>query len=78
LRDAGFSDADIWDIAAVTSFFNMSNRMSGGLPIVEKGEFLEAVGASGDTIEEDIACCVEALRACGFTTEFADPLKAKK
>ena len=28
LREAGFSDRDIWDIAAVTSFFNMSNRMA--------------------------------------------------
>jgi len=28
LRDAGFSDADIWDIAAVASFYAMSNRMA--------------------------------------------------
>jgi uncharacterized peroxidase-related enzyme len=28
LRKAGFSDADIWDIAAVASFYNMSNRMA--------------------------------------------------
>lgn len=28
LREAGFSDADIWDIAATASFFNMSNRMA--------------------------------------------------
>jgi uncharacterized peroxidase-related enzyme len=28
LREAGFSDRDVWDIAAVTSFFNMSNRMA--------------------------------------------------
>ena len=28
LRDAGFSDRDIWDIAAVAAFFNMSNRMA--------------------------------------------------
>jgi len=28
LRDAGFSDADIWDIAAVASFYNMTNRMA--------------------------------------------------
>jgi uncharacterized peroxidase-related enzyme len=28
LRDAGFSDRDIWDIAAVTGFFNMSNRVA--------------------------------------------------
>jgi uncharacterized peroxidase-related enzyme len=28
LRDAGFSERDIWDIAAVASFYNMSNRMA--------------------------------------------------
>lgn len=28
LRDAGFSERDIWDIAAVTGFFNMSNRIA--------------------------------------------------
>ena len=52
--------------------------VAGGLPIVEEGEFLGAVGVSGGTIDEDIACCLEALKACNFTTEFADPLKATK
>lgn len=28
LRDAGFSDRDIWDISAITGFFNMTNRLS--------------------------------------------------
>lgn len=28
LRNAGFSDRDIWDIAAVAGFFNMSNRLA--------------------------------------------------
>ncbi len=28
LRDAGFSDRDIWDIASVVGFFNMSNRVA--------------------------------------------------
>lgn len=28
LRDAGFTDHDIWDIANVTGFFNMSNRVA--------------------------------------------------
>ncbi len=28
LREAGWTDRDIWDIAATVSFFNMSNRMS--------------------------------------------------
>ncbi len=28
LRDAGFTDRDIWDIAAVAGFYNMSNRIA--------------------------------------------------
>lgn len=28
LRGAGFSDRDIWDIASVTGFFNMTNRVA--------------------------------------------------
>jgi uncharacterized peroxidase-related enzyme len=28
LRAAGFSDRDIWDIAAVTGFYNMTNRLA--------------------------------------------------
>ncbi|WP_349369753.1 peroxidase-related enzyme [Salinarimonas sp.] len=28
LREAGFSDVDIWDVAAVASFFAMSNRLA--------------------------------------------------
>lgn len=27
LQSHGFSDEDIWDIAGITSFFNLSNRM---------------------------------------------------
>jgi len=28
LRDAGFTERDIWDIGAVTGFFNMTNRVA--------------------------------------------------
>lgn len=28
LRDRGWGDRDIWDIAAITGFFNMSNRLA--------------------------------------------------
>lgn len=28
LRDVGFSDRDIWDIATVTGFYNMTNRVA--------------------------------------------------
>jgi uncharacterized peroxidase-related enzyme len=39
LRGAGFSDADIWDIAAVASFFNMSNRMASAVDMRPNDEY---------------------------------------
>ena len=39
LRDAGFSDRDIWDIAAVASFFNMSNRMASAVDMRPNHEY---------------------------------------
>jgi uncharacterized peroxidase-related enzyme len=39
LRVQGFSDRDIWDIAAVASFFNMSNRMAAAVDMRPNGEY---------------------------------------
>jgi uncharacterized peroxidase-related enzyme len=39
LREAGFSDRDIWDIAAVTAFFNMSNRMASAVDLMPNREY---------------------------------------
>jgi uncharacterized peroxidase-related enzyme len=39
LRDAGFSERDIWDIAAVASFFNMSNRMASAVDMRPNPEY---------------------------------------
>ena len=39
LRRAGFSDRDIWDIAAVASFFNMSNRMAAATDMKPNPEY---------------------------------------
>lgn len=39
LRDAGFSDRDLWDIAAVASFFNMSNRMASAVDMRPNREY---------------------------------------
>jgi uncharacterized peroxidase-related enzyme len=39
LRDAGFGDRDIWDIAAVASFFNMSNRMASAVDMRPNPEY---------------------------------------
>jgi uncharacterized peroxidase-related enzyme len=39
LRDAGFGERDIWDIAAVASFFNMSNRMASAVDMRPNAEY---------------------------------------
>jgi uncharacterized peroxidase-related enzyme len=39
LRQLGFSDRDIWDIAAVASFFNMSNRMASAVDMRPNDEY---------------------------------------
>ena len=39
LRRAGFSDRDIWDIAAVAAFYNMSNRMAAAADIRPNREY---------------------------------------
>ncbi|HLH49407.1 MAG TPA: peroxidase-related enzyme [Roseiarcus sp.] len=39
LREVGFSDRDIWDIAAVASFFNMSNRMASAVDMRPNPEY---------------------------------------
>jgi uncharacterized peroxidase-related enzyme len=39
LRQAGWSEADIWDIAATASFFNMSNRMAAATEMVPNEEY---------------------------------------
>jgi uncharacterized peroxidase-related enzyme len=39
LRRAGFSDRDIWDIAAVAAFYNMSNRMAAAVDMRPNREY---------------------------------------
>ncbi|MAS14501.1 MAG: alkylhydroperoxidase [Nitratireductor sp.] len=39
LRAAGFSERDIWDIAAVASFFNMTNRMAAAVDMHPNEEY---------------------------------------
>jgi uncharacterized peroxidase-related enzyme len=39
LREAGFSDLEIWDIAAVAAFFSMSNRMSSAIDLMPNPEY---------------------------------------
>lgn len=39
LRDAGWTDRDIWDIAATASFFNMSNRMAAAIEMMPNEEY---------------------------------------
>ena len=39
LRDAGFSERDIWDIASVTGFFNMTNRVASATAMEPNPEY---------------------------------------
>ena len=39
MRDAGFSDRDIWDASAVTGFFNMSNRVAAATDMRPNDEY---------------------------------------
>lgn len=39
LRDQGFSDRDIWDIASVAGFFNMTNRVASGTDMRPNDEY---------------------------------------
>ncbi len=39
LRKHGFSDRDIWDIAAVAGFFNMSNRIASATGMAPNAEY---------------------------------------
>ncbi|GAU82223.1 hypothetical protein BIWAKO_02127 [Bosea sp. BIWAKO-01] len=39
LRAAGFGERDIWDIGAVASFFNMSNRMASAVDMRPNAEY---------------------------------------
>ncbi len=39
LRDAGFTDRDIWDIAGVAGFFNMTNRVASATDMRPNDEY---------------------------------------
>jgi uncharacterized peroxidase-related enzyme len=39
LRDAGFSDRDIWDMAAIAGFFNMTNRLAAATDMRPNAEY---------------------------------------
>lgn len=48
LRAAGFNDRDIWDIGAVASFYNMSNRMASAIDMRPNPEYHASFRQSGD------------------------------
>jgi uncharacterized peroxidase-related enzyme len=39
LREAGFTERDIWDISAVAAFYNMSNRMASAVDMRPNDEY---------------------------------------
>lgn len=42
LRKAGFKDRDVWDIAAVAAFFNMTNRMATAIDMMPNEQYHSA------------------------------------
>jgi uncharacterized peroxidase-related enzyme len=55
LRQAGFSDRDIWDIAAVASFYNMSNRMAAATDIRPNREYYYTARERPDAGREPVS-----------------------
>lgn len=47
MRDAGFSDEDIWDVAGITAFFGLSNRMANVLSMEPNFEFYAMAREAG-------------------------------
>lgn len=39
MREAGFADDEIWDVAAVAGFFNMSNRVASAVDMMPNPEY---------------------------------------
>jgi uncharacterized peroxidase-related enzyme len=80
LRHAGFSDRDIWDIAAVTSFFNMSNRMAAATDMKPNREYhylvRQPVNAGPDTPVE--ASARRGIRAAAPMAAPASPRRRSK
>ncbi len=48
LRQLGFSDRDIWDIAAVAAFVNMSNRLASAAGMRPNAEYYSMARASNE------------------------------
>ena len=55
LRAGGFSDDDIWDIAAIAAFFGFSNRMAGAMDMRPNPEFYSMGRGSGPASESNRA-----------------------
>ena len=53
LRRVGFSDRDIWDIAAVASFYNMSNRLASAADIRPNSEYHYWVREPAQAVPEE-------------------------
>jgi uncharacterized peroxidase-related enzyme len=51
LRKAGFTDRDIWDIAAVAGFYNMTNRLASATDMRPNREYHYVARAREDGAE---------------------------
>ena len=77
LRRAGFSDPDIWDIAAVASFFNMSNRMAAAADMKPNREYHYMARERPDAGSRAVVRA-PALRSMGAAAPMAAPASARR
>jgi uncharacterized protein YciW len=52
LRKAGFGDRDIWDIAAVAAFYNMTNRMAAAADMRPNQDYHYMVRQRTDVVDK--------------------------
>jgi hypothetical protein len=69
LRSAGFSDRDIWDIAAVAAFYNMSNRLAAATDMKPNREYHYLVRERADAQTPTQAAAHRAPQAAARPSE---------
>ena len=77
LRRAGFSDRDIWDIAAVASFFNMSNRMAAAVDMKPNREYHHMARERPDAGSKAVVRA-PALRSTRVAAPMAAPASSRR
>ena len=76
MRDAGFTDRDIWDIASVAAFYNMSNRLAAAADIRPNREYHYIVRERADPAPSEPGATTK--RAASSAARPATPTSARR